>query len=82
MMLEIVTPDQKVFSGEVKLVQVPGTLGSFEILQNHAPIISSLTLGKVKIITSDGTQQFFTIDGGVIEVKDNHIILLAESLQK
>jgi F-type H+-transporting ATPase subunit epsilon len=82
MMLEIVTPDQKVFSGEVKLVQVPGTLGSFEILHNHAPIISSLSFGRVKIIAMDGTQQFFNIDGGVIEVKDNNIILLAESLKK
>ncbi len=78
MFLEIITPDQKLFSGEVKLVQVPGTQGSFEILKNHAPIISSLEKGTVKVITQQDQEDFFNIEGGVIEVKKNKIVILSE----
>lgn len=78
MQLEIVTPDKKIFSGDVKLVQVPGVSGSFEILNNHAPIISTLEKGKVKIIENEGKEQIFEISGGVVEVLKNKIILLAE----
>lgn len=77
MYLEIITPDKKIFSGKVSLVQVPGTKGSFAILKNHAPIISTLEEGKVKVVTDEGTKMF-SIDGGIIEVKNNNIILLAE----
>lgn len=80
MHLEIVSPDKKVFSGEVKLVQVPGTSGSFEILKNHAPIISTLDKGRIKIVEMDDKEQFFEIDKGVIEVKNNKIVLLAEKI--
>lgn len=78
MILEIVTPDEKVYSGDVKLVQVPGTNGSFEVLKNHAPIISTLDAGKVKVIEEDNNEKFFDISKGVIEVNKNKIILLAE----
>jgi F-type H+-transporting ATPase subunit epsilon len=80
MHLEIVSPDKKVFSGEVKLVQVPGSDGSFEILKNHAPIISTLKKGKVKIVEMDDKEQFFEIEKGVIEVNNNKIVLLAERI--
>jgi F-type H+-transporting ATPase subunit epsilon len=82
MLLEIITPDKKVFSGDVKLVQVPGLDGSFEIMHKHAPIIAIIGLGKVKVITDGGEKKFFEVDGGVVEVKDNKIILLAEKLIK
>lgn len=78
MHLEIVSPDKKVFSGEVKLVQVPGADGSFEILKNHAPIISTLKKGRVKIVEMDDKEQFFDIEKGVIEVNKNKIVLLTE----
>lgn len=78
MHLEIVSPDKKVFSGEVKLVQVPGSDGSFEILKNHAPIISTLKKGRVKIVEMDDKEQFFDIEKGVIEVNKNKIVLLTE----
>jgi F-type H+-transporting ATPase subunit epsilon len=78
MFLEIVTPDKKVFSGNIKLIQVPGSKGQFEVLRNHAPIISTLSTGKVKIISNDGEKTFFDIQGGVIEVKNNIITVLAE----
>jgi F-type H+-transporting ATPase subunit epsilon len=80
MYLEIVTPDSKVYSGEVKLVQVPGADGSFEILKNHAPLISTLQQGKVKIVDMNDKEQLFDIDKGVLEVNKNKIILLAEKI--
>jgi F-type H+-transporting ATPase subunit epsilon len=78
MYLEIITPDKKIFSGEVSLVQVPGTDGSFEILNNHAPIISTLANGKIKIVDAEKKTQFFEIKSGVVEVLKNKIIVLAE----
>jgi F-type H+-transporting ATPase subunit epsilon len=78
MFLEIVTPGKKVFSGDIKLIQVPGTKGQFEVLRNHAPIISTLTEGKIKIISPESEKTFFDILGGVIEVRNNNIIVLAE----
>ena len=80
MLLEIITPDKKVYQGEVKLVKVPGSKGSFEVLKNHAPIISTLDKGKIKIIDISDKTSFFNISGGVIEVKKDLIIILAESL--
>jgi len=79
MLLEIIAPDQKLYSGEVGLVQVPGSKGSFEILKNHAPIISTLEQGKIKIVDTKGETTFFEVDGGVIEAKNNKIIVLAET---
>ena len=78
MFLEIVTPDAKIYSGDVKLIQVPGTVGKFEIMNNHAPIISTLTKGKIKVIDNDKKTQYFDIKGGVVEVNKNKIIVLAE----
>ncbi|MFD1628578.1 ATP synthase F1 subunit epsilon [Pseudopedobacter beijingensis] len=79
MILEILTPDKKVFDGDITSVTVPGTQGSFEVLKNHAPIISTLDKGKVVVRTAANTEQKFSITGGVIEVINNKIILLAES---
>lgn len=80
MYLEIITPDKKVFEGEVKLVQVPGSKGKFELLKNHAPIISTLEKGTIKVQDEAGKEHFFEIDGGVIENKSNKIIVLVESI--
>ncbi len=80
MLLEIITPDKKVYSGKVKLVQLPGSKGSFEILNHHAPIISILDKGRIKVEEESGQVLFFEIDGGVVENKDNKIIVLAESV--
>ena len=79
MNLQIITPDKKVFDGEVKLVQVPGSKGSFQVLNNHAPIISTLDNGVIKIIDAGDKTSTIPINGGVIEVKNNKIIILAES---
>ena len=78
MFLEIITPEKKIFTGEVTSVQLPGTTGEFQILNNHAPIISTLKNGKVKVKDSSGLQTF-DISSGVVEVLKNKIIVLAES---
>lgn len=80
MKIEIVTPDSKVYSGEIRSVRVPGTKGSFQVLKDHAPIISTLEKGTVYISDDQGNEVMYEITGGVIEVKKNRIILLADSV--
>ncbi|MEN8121927.1 MAG: ATP synthase F1 subunit epsilon [Bacteroidota bacterium] len=80
MQLDIVTPDKQVYSGEVKLVKLPGVDGSFEILENHAPLISTLEKGKIKIIEKNNEITFFEIKDGVVEVQNNKVIVLAGSV--
>lgn len=80
MILEIITPDKKIYSGKVKLVQLPGSKGLFEILKNHAPIVSTLGKGKIKVEEDSGKILFFDVDGGIVENKENKIIVLAESV--
>ncbi len=79
MLLDIVTPDKKVFEGEVTAVTFPGSDGEFQVLGNHAPMISSLGRGKLTI-QADGKTEELTIDGGVVEVLNNKVIVLAESI--
>lgn len=79
MYLEIITPDKKVFEGNVKLVQLPGSKGGFEILKNHAPIISTLGHGTIRIKDDNDKEHVFEVDGGVVENKANKIIVLVES---
>ena len=81
MRIEIVTPDTKIFEGEIKSVRVPGKKGSFQVLKDHAPIVSTLESGQVIIVDMDGKETVIRISGGVIEVKANKIILLADSVK-
>lgn len=79
MFLEIISPDAKIYSGEINSAVFPGVNGSFGILYNHAPIISTLKNGKIKVVESSGNKElFFDINGGVVEVLSNKIIVLAE----
>jgi F-type H+-transporting ATPase subunit epsilon len=78
MILEIITPDKTLFKGEARLVQLPGADGSFEILNNHAPIISTLRSGLVKVITNEGNTERIDIKSGVLEMNNNKAIILAE----
>ncbi|WP_297088822.1 ATP synthase F1 subunit epsilon [uncultured Draconibacterium sp.] len=80
MYLEIITPDKKVFEGEVNSVQVPGSKGAFTILKNHAPIISTLEKGKITVKEKEGKEHQFNVSGGVIENLKNKIIILVESV--
>lgn len=96
MQLEIITPEKKIFTGEVEAVQLPGKNGLFQVLDNHAAMISTLTKGSVKINLgtsaksldtlegsierdkSNDTILHFPISGGVAEVQNNKLILLAD----
>jgi len=79
--LEILTPSKSVYSGEVQIVTVPGTHGSFQILYNHAPIISTLEIGYVKIEDANGKLDYFACSGGVVEVTDNKVLVLSNSVE-
>jgi F-type H+-transporting ATPase subunit epsilon len=81
MKLEILTPDKKVYEGEIRSLTVPGTMGSFEVLKDHAPIISTLEDGKVIIRKDNTSDETIHIKGGVIEVLNNSIMVLAEGIQ-
>ena len=78
MKLEIVTPQKHLYSGEVKSAYFPGTNGFFGILKDHAPLISTLSEGSIKIVEENNKEQMFEINGGVVEVLKNRIIVLAE----
>jgi F-type H+-transporting ATPase subunit epsilon len=79
MYLEIITPENKLFAGEAELVKLPGSSGSFEVMMNHAPTISTLMEGQIKVKESNGNIAHFDIKGGVVEVKNNHIIVLVDA---
>jgi len=81
MKIEILTPDKKVYEGDIKSIRVPGRKGSFQVLKDHAPIISTLDNGTVVMVDQNNNEKRYQIDGGVIEVKMNKIILLAESVK-
>ena len=92
MFLEIVTPEASIFQGEVETVTVPGVVGEFQILNNHAPIVSLLQEGKVKIngnstideafesqfSNGDNGSKVLQINSGTIEMSDNKIIILVD----
>ena len=80
MTLEVLTPDKTVYQGPVTSVTVPGSVGSFEILKDHAPIISTLEDGKVIIRGGNKPEEILFITGGVVEVLNNKIIVLAEGV--
>ena len=81
MHLEIITPDKKVFAGEVNAVTFPGTEGQFQVLDNHAPLVSTLGVGDVVVeATPDAKKQVYRIDGGVVEVLKNKVLVLAEAI--
>lgn len=80
MVLEIVTPDEKVFEGEISSIALPGIDGSFQILNNHAPIVSALGSGKMTVVDTANASTEYTISGGVVEMNNNKVIVLAESI--
>ena len=75
--LMIIAPDRLVFQGEVESVTLPGTVGSFTVLNNHAPIISSLVKGKIAYMDANGTTEM-TVQSGFAEVMDNILSICVE----
>ena len=78
MTLEILTPEKKIFSGEVYGVQLPGIDGSFEVLEKHAPLVSALKAGKLKILRDKNSTSLYTIQSGFVEVLHNKATVLVE----
>ncbi len=80
MNIDIITPDQTVLSGEITSVKLPGSTGSFQVLNNHANLIASLGDGQVTVLTAKGETKTVQISGGVVEVLENKITVLAEGV--
>jgi F-type H+-transporting ATPase subunit epsilon len=78
MNLEILTPEKKIFSGDVYGVQLPGISGSFELLDKHAPLVSALKNGKLKILKDKNASTSYDIQSGFVEVFNNKVTVLVE----
>lgn len=74
MILSIVSPEKVLYKGEVQMVKLPGTVGQFTVLKNHAPLVSTLTPGWV-VYKSAGEEKNLEIRGGVVEVRDNNVVV-------
>ena len=79
--LEIISPEKKVYTGKVKSVTIPGTKGNFQVLYNHAPLISKFEIGIIKLVLSDDSTQIFTTSGGSTEVLDNKVLILSDTVE-
>lgn len=79
MKLEIITPEENVFSGEVEVVTLPGNNGSFQVLKDHAPLVSTLQKGDL-VYVAGGKTETLVVVGGVVQVLNNHVLVLAEEV--
>ncbi len=82
MTLEILTPERKIFSGDVYGVQLPGIEGLFEVLEKHAPLVSALKAGKLKILKDKTSTTSYTIQSGFVEVLNNKATVLVEGAEE
>lgn len=82
MQLDIITPDRKVYEGEAKEVYLPGVDGSFELLDNHAAMVSALAHGQLTVTTTAEGVKNYQIHGGVVEVNNNKVTILAEGISE
>jgi len=80
--LEIVTPKKVVFSGDVTSFTAPGVVGGFQVLKNHAPLLSNIAIGEVKIIDAAGAESRYATSGGFVEVHENKVVMLAETAER
>jgi len=80
MQLDILTPEKKIFSGDVYGVQLPGVQGSFEILKNHAPMVAALGKGKMKVLKDANHFDHFQVTGGFVETLNNKTVVLLEGV--
>jgi F-type H+-transporting ATPase subunit epsilon len=79
--LEIISPEKVVFSGKVKSVTIPGSKGNFQVLYNHAPLISTFEVGVVKLDLTDDSKNYFTTSGGSVEVLNNRVLILSDTIE-
>lgn len=81
LILEIITPEKPIFKDTIESVTIPGTLGGFQILKDHAPLISSFEIGVIKV-RQGSTDSYHTTAGGTVEVNKNKVLVLADSIEK
>ncbi len=80
--LEIVTPQRVVFKGDVESFSAPGVMGSFQVLVNHAPLLSAIGVGEAKMRDTQGNEIRYATSGGFVEVMNNRVVMLAESAER
>jgi len=80
-LVEVITPSKTCYSGMVTDITIPGTKGGFQVLYNHAPLMSSFEIGKVKLTEQDGKELNFATGGGTVEIMNNKVLILAESFE-
>ena len=80
--LEIVTPDRVVYSGNVESFSAPGTLGSFQVLYNHAPMLTMITVGEIKVRDENGNDYRYATREGYVEVSSNEAIVVSEAVER
>jgi len=80
--LEIVTPKRIVFNGRAESFSAPGVLGGFQVLLNHAPLLSNLGIGEVKVLDPEGKQIRYATSGGFVEVRNNKVLMLADTAER
>lgn len=81
LLVEIVSPDRVAYRGEASRFRAPGVEGSFEILRGHAPMVAATGIGPVVVTTPEGRRVQFASSGGFVEVLDDHVIMLAETVE-
>ena len=80
--LEIVTPKRVVFNAQVNSFSAPGVMGGFQVLHSHAPLLSNLTIGEVKVIDVEGKEIHYATSGGFVEVRNNKVVMLADTAER
>jgi F-type H+-transporting ATPase subunit epsilon len=80
--LQIVTPRRIVFNGRIESISAPGVLGGFQVLHSHAPLLSSLRIGEVKVVDAQGAETRYATSGGFVEVRKNRVVMLAETAER
>ena len=80
--LEIITPNKVVFNDEAASLTAPGVEGGFQVLYNHAPFLSALEIGQIKVKDKTGADTLYATSGGFVEVNNNHVVVLADTAEK
>lgn len=80
--LEIVTPNRIVLNAHVESFSAPGVMGGFQVLHSHAPLLAMLQIGQVKIVDADGKETHYATSGGFVEVRDNKVVMLADTAER
>jgi F-type H+-transporting ATPase subunit epsilon len=81
LLVEIITPSKMAYNGKVKSISLPGTLGNFQVLYNHAPLLSTIEVGRIKIVDLNDIETEYATSGGSVEVLNNKILVLADSFE-